>query len=309
MTLSAQAFQAAKRFIENHARPLDQARLRFHLQGGPVDDVWDALTAFQNEDGGFGHGIEPDVQTPASSVLGTSIALQILRETKAPMSHPIVKDTVRYLVTQYDAERKCWPMLAPESQDAPHAPWWEGYEQLPQRFGDFLINPRVEILGYLLDYGLLVPPAILEQVVPEVSAGVRDWPESLEMHDLLCYVRLAGTKQLPHNIQVELLPKLQKSIEDKVGHSPEEWVKYSLKPTMVVRSPDSPFVESVAPWLESNFAFEVEQQHEDGSWKPSWSWGDFYPETWPKAQQAWAGKLTVEQLILFHNFGKLEQPA
>lgn len=306
MTLSAQAYQAAKQYIQDHARPLDQARFRFHLEGGPADDVWEALAAFQNEDGGFGHGIEPDVQTPASSVLGTSIALQILRETSAPMSHSLVKEAVRYLVSQYDAEHKCWPMLAPASQDSPHAPWWEGYEQLPQRFGDFLVNPRVEILGYLLDYGLLVPPAILEQVVPEVSAGVRNWPDDVEMHDLLCYVRLAETKRLPHNIQEELIPKLRESIQSKVGSSPEEWAKYSLKPTMVVRSPDSPFAESVASLLDDNFAFELSQQQEDGSWQPSWSWGDFYPETWPKAKLAWAGKLTVEQLMLFHNFGKME---
>ena len=70
--LSRADFDRAKRFISAHARPLDRSLFVYHFQSGPADDVMAELVRFQNEDGGFGRGLEPDFRLGASSALATT---------------------------------------------------------------------------------------------------------------------------------------------------------------------------------------------------------------------------------------------
>ena len=60
-------FEKAKSFIDRHARPLDLARWQYHFENGTRDAVLDALKDYQNDDGGFGHGLEADCLNPNSS--------------------------------------------------------------------------------------------------------------------------------------------------------------------------------------------------------------------------------------------------
>src|SRR5258708_666866 len=97
-------FQAARSFVLEHGRPLDAALLRLALGEGGPDDVLAALTPFQNADGGFGHGLEPDIPSPASSGLATSIGLRLLVRAAAPANHPLVAGALRWAAAQIDAE-------------------------------------------------------------------------------------------------------------------------------------------------------------------------------------------------------------
>ena len=94
--MSADSFSAARTYIMSHGRPLDQARFNFHFAGGDLSALVEALAAFQNEDGGFGHGLEPDLRTPASSAIATSLGMSILREVDAAPELPLVNAAVRY---------------------------------------------------------------------------------------------------------------------------------------------------------------------------------------------------------------------
>ena len=64
--ISQKAFDRAAEFISVNARPLERARFDYHFASGPISDVLTQLEAFQNNDGGFGHGIEPDLRMPLS---------------------------------------------------------------------------------------------------------------------------------------------------------------------------------------------------------------------------------------------------
>jgi hypothetical protein len=60
MKLSKQTFEHSSRWIKRNARPLEVARWEYHFEGGSKENILSFLSAFQNEDGGFGNGIEPD---------------------------------------------------------------------------------------------------------------------------------------------------------------------------------------------------------------------------------------------------------
>ena len=62
-------YQKARKFIYHNARPLDIARWQYHFEGGTKEAALTALAAYQNEDGGFGHALEPDCWNPNSALI------------------------------------------------------------------------------------------------------------------------------------------------------------------------------------------------------------------------------------------------
>ena len=93
MLLSLDSFEKAVSFIKTTAREVDKALYRFYFEGGTKTAVLAALAPYQNEDGGFGHGIEPDFRMAGSSPMATSVALQYCAEIGAPhaasIDHPL----------------------------------------------------------------------------------------------------------------------------------------------------------------------------------------------------------------------------
>ena len=93
MRLTNQTYLKARSFIYRNARPLDIARWQYHFEGGSKDAVLTALSSYQNEDGGFGHALEPDAWNPNSSPIQTWVAMEILREIGfTDKTHPIIQE-------------------------------------------------------------------------------------------------------------------------------------------------------------------------------------------------------------------------
>lgn len=134
--------QKARNFINRFARPIDLARWKFHFEGGTKDDVADALAAYQNEDGGFGHGLEADLFNPHSSPIQTCHAIEMLREIGyLEASHPIILGMLRYLDSgaDFDEQHAQWLNVLPTNNDYPHAVWWH-YGENGSEFK--IIRPR-----------------------------------------------------------------------------------------------------------------------------------------------------------------------
>ena len=74
---------AAARFLAANARVLDRRRFERLFSGGDARPVRDAVAAFRNSDGGFGHALEPDGRTPASQPAAVMMALDTLDEADA----------------------------------------------------------------------------------------------------------------------------------------------------------------------------------------------------------------------------------
>ena len=302
--LTHSAFQRAKNFIMDQGRVLDQRRFEFHFEGGSADAVLAALTPYQNDDGGFGHSLEPDIQTPFSSAIVTTVGFQILREIRAPASHTVVRNGIQYFIATYEESQQVWPIVPPEVNDAPHAPWWH-YEKSTETFGRFLVNPRAEIVGYLHEFSEGVPTKLLKTLTTAVLEHLDSLPDEMEMHDSLCFVRLAETETLSSRDKV--WAKLARAAAPGVARNAEQLTGYVLKPLWLVPSPESPLAAGLKDEVEMNLDFEIEQQGEDGSWSPNFSWGDQYPEAWRVAKREWQSRFTVDTLKTLKDFGRIAQ--
>ena len=82
--------------MQRVGRPLEQDQLRYYFRDGTVDEVLGELSKFQNDDGGFGHAMEPDIRMPNSSPLCSSVAFQVLRELEVSYDLEIVHSAIGY---------------------------------------------------------------------------------------------------------------------------------------------------------------------------------------------------------------------
>jgi hypothetical protein len=112
---------AAERFILANARLLDRHRVAVLLHDAPVAPVLDALRAYRNADGGFGHALEPDVRSPESEPSATLHALRVLAEVEA-LDDPMVGTAGAWLATIAEPDGGV-PFLLPTAAEHPLAPF------------------------------------------------------------------------------------------------------------------------------------------------------------------------------------------
>lgn len=143
-------FEKSNQFIYGNARPLDLARWQYHFEKGTKEAVLEALSAYQNEDGGFGHALEADCFNPNSSPIQTWAATEILREINfEDREHPVIQGIVKYLSSglDFDRKRNQWMNVVPSNNDYPHAIWWTYKDD-----GEFKYNPTACLAGFALKY-------------------------------------------------------------------------------------------------------------------------------------------------------------
>src|SRR5579863_5272095 len=71
-------FEAAAGFLAARARVLDRRVFERLFGGGAAGPVRDAVAAYRNGDGGFGHGLEPDCRAAASQPAAVEMALRMM---------------------------------------------------------------------------------------------------------------------------------------------------------------------------------------------------------------------------------------
>jgi len=308
--LSREAFNKAREFLTTQARPLDRALFEVRFEGVSAERLVNELAAFRNKDGGFGHALEPDLRTPTSSALATGMGLRLLREVNCPESHPLVRSAVQFLLLTVDQQSRVWRVAPQDANAYPHAPWWhDEYGSLADTFDDFQIIPRAEIVGLLHEYANLVPGDWLREITEHTVSAI----ETLDTSafggggDSLAYaLHLAQTESLPQRFKARLLPRLRSVTDAIVSRDPQEWGNYCVTPLKIAPSPNSPVADLIGDAVQAHLDYQIAHQTPEGTWEPTWTWGDFYPEVWPQAKLEWRGHLTVETLTTLQRFGRIE---
>jgi hypothetical protein len=115
---------AASDFMAMHARLLD--RRRFDLGSGRCgpDELLAALAGYRNPDGGYGHGLEPDLRARGSQPGGALHALEVLEEA-GPAGAAEARRLFDWLgsITLPDGGLP-FALPIPDDEAAGTAPWW-----------------------------------------------------------------------------------------------------------------------------------------------------------------------------------------
>ncbi|WP_245799173.1 hypothetical protein [Virgibacillus siamensis] len=149
MKISPESFQKTAAWIKRNARPLEATRWEYFFEDGSADKIIHYLSAFQNEDGGFGNGLEPDFCLPHSSSIATWSAGQILMEIGAISKEETVKSMLSFLENTYDRSAGLWQTVNPQTNDYPHAPWWHWKDGVQE---NWMYNPGAELAAFLVHW-------------------------------------------------------------------------------------------------------------------------------------------------------------
>lgn len=291
----------AEAWLKRYGRPLEAARWDFLFRGGSAERVLHYLSAFQNEDGGFGHGLEPDFWLPASSPMATWMAGQILVEVQAAAGESMVKSMLDYLIQTPQVQPGMWASVLPGNNQYPHAPWWHWQEDAQEIW---MFNPSVELAALLLRWspegsvGARLGWESLKRAVPRVMQAA-----SMERHELSnyrkCVSLLAPHKErfnilMEHSLD-EVRQKLDALTRFVIDKDVCNWDKgYKALPLDFIQSPYDPLYHEFRELVHENLRFYLAQRTEDGLWGITWSWVDF-PEDFAVARRYWQGILAVER--------------
>jgi hypothetical protein len=297
--LSTDRFRAARDFVRTVGRPLDAALLDLALGEVGGAAVTAALAPFQNADGGFGHGLEPDIPSPASSALATSIGLRHLVRAAASPDDPLVAGAIRWAAEHIDAEHGVWPIIDAGVDLAPHAPWWAFSDDLAASWNGFRFNPTAEMLAHLYVFAGVVPRSLIAAAEAGLSRTLAEQDALEGAYDLKCAVRLAECGGLPPALQAGLDAVIRRSI---AAHDPDD---VHSSPFDFAPTPSARFAGDVGDRIEPALAALIAAQQPDGGLRPFWDWAFVDAAAWAKAERDWRGQLTREALETLAAWGRL----
>jgi len=142
-------FDAAAAFISANARVVDRRRFQRLFGGGPAGPVRDAVAAYRNDDGGFGHALEPDTRCPASLPIYVETALHALA-TAGTVDHEMVTRACDFLArtAQQAGAGGAVPLASDVIESFPRAAHWGEWTYQPA------LNPTAGLTGLLYQLGI-----------------------------------------------------------------------------------------------------------------------------------------------------------
>jgi hypothetical protein len=127
--MNATEEKSARLFLAGSGRVLEQRRFDRLFGDGEAGPVRDAVAAYRNPDGGFGHALEPDCRCPDSQPAAAELALRILDEADA-WDEDLVTGTLGWLARNAAVDGGA-TFVQPSVEGWPHAPWWVAEEGRP----------------------------------------------------------------------------------------------------------------------------------------------------------------------------------
>ena len=280
---------AATRFLAANARVLEQRRVQRPFGGGEADPVRDAVAAYRNPDGGFGHALEPDGRCPASQPLAIEFALRTLHETGA-WDDGLAQGACGWLAAHAPPGGGA-VFVDPSIAGWPHAPWWVPEEGNP---------------ASLITTGLLAGTLHARRVQHPWLDGATDllWSRigaltSTGPYDMRAVLRFLD--HVPDRARArEALTPLGRMISD------QDMVAMEPGAPGEVHTPldFAPLPGSLARDLFGDAVISAHLDHlaaaqrDDGGWMFNWlAWS-------PAAEREWRGAVTVDALHLLRANGR-----
>lgn len=296
-------------YLLRRGRPIDIVRYRQQVSGEAAGrHVLQYLSAYQNEDGGYAHALEPVIRMPLSSPIATWAAIRILRKViESPVTETQVKLLFDYLKdTEHFVDGR-WRATIPAVNDYPHAPWWTYHEDKEAEQWGY--NPSAELAGFILRFKpstsnlYTMAEEVVQDMVPRIMAN--DY--QLTGHELSNVTTMY--KDLLIAGRLDLLPEdfgrfLQERVKQALTEDLADYRagEYGNNPSLFFMSKDNPYYEANREVAEDYADFLEETLSEGGYWEPNWTWGD--KELPPEVLHDWRSALTTENALYLKGLGR-----
>ena len=296
--LSQSAFDISSRYILNNARYLEKLVFGHYFISPCPEKIVKAYQMYQNKDGGYGNGLEPDFRLPSSSPMATSVALDRLSQFKETVGAlEQIEKAINYLESTYDSSILGWESTPKIVNLYPHAPWWHFEKQRTTIHG----NPSAELLGYLIEFEPFVKSLDLESLRKTYIEYVLNLQE-FEEHELYCLIKLFN--RLSDIEQIIIKDKIIEGFNKVVNVDIRQWKDYVPYPLKFISLTEHDLFDIPTDLINHNINFIVNKLSDDGVFSPSWSWHTYEAE-WEIAKREWSGILTLDALLVLKRYDAL----
>jgi hypothetical protein len=289
-------FNAAAVFVATGARVLDQRRFQRLFEDGPASAVRDAVAAYRNEDGGFGHALEPDCRAPGSQPAATEMALRIMDEADA-WDEDLVRGACDWLAAVAPAEGGAAFVEAGPLEGWPHAPWWVPEEGHPASLvATGLITGTLHARGFShpwLDGATEVMWNRIGKLGADLPAGIGG---GYEMFGVLAFLQQVPDRDRARETFGQVGPLILDreivALDPEASGEVHGVLAFAPEPDSLARAL---FDDAT---VEAHLDHLVRGQRDDGGWTFNW------PAWSPYAERDWRGFLTVDNLRLLRANGR-----
>jgi hypothetical protein len=281
--------EKATDFIWRSARLLERLNFQYHFQNGSREAVLQTLRAFQNEDGGFGNAIEPDLRAPVSLPVPTWMAFVVM-DQMGSFDHDIAQKACDYLMT-ITTEEGGVPFILPAGQEYPHAPWWAADDYSAG------LNPTARLVALLHKYGISHPWVDRATEFSWKKIDELQTTSEYEMQNVIDFLEVVPNRERAQQALKRVGPKLFEQNLVALDPKTEGTVHFPLD--------YAPYPDSIARQLFDEAVIQqhldeiIEAQDEDGGWSfnfPGWN---------PMTTMEWRGWMTVGNLLILRKNGRL----
>lgn len=276
---------------------VERRLMEYHFFDGSSEGVKHAVLAYQNVDGGFGHGLEPDSSSPESQPLFTLMALELLDEANA-LDQNLIDSVLGFLASITNSDGGL-PWMFKPAGEYPRADHFEDVSS------NSTINPTAPILGILIKHGVKC-----------------SWMDAAEK---FCMVAIEKSQQMNTGFGCHCMNRRMAFLE---RCSDKEWAARQINrvtkelesgnhvcrdlgnPHLGLFGTQSPINFAPAPNSTLHSAFSSDEldrnldafiglQNEDGSWKTNYGINDF-------TRTEWDGMFTLWVLKALKAYGRIE---
>ena len=281
-------FNAAAGFVAANARVLDRRRFQRLFEDGPATAVRDAVAAYRNEDGGFGHALEPDCRAPGSQPPAAEMALRILNEADA-WDENLVRGACDWLAAVAPAEGGA-AFVEPTLAAWPHAPWW-----VPEEGHPASLVATGMIAGTLHARGVSHPwldgaTEVMWNRIGKLSDGYggKALLGGYEMFGVLGFLQHVPDRDRAREVFGRVGPLILErnlvALDPEAAGEVHGVLDFAPEPDSLARAL---FDDAT---VEAHLDHLARAQQDDGGWTFNW------PAWSPAAERDWRGFLTVDAL-------------
>lgn len=301
--------EKAKKFVKDNARPLELAIYNCFFEQGSRSRVIEELSIYQNQDGGFGHGLEADNWNPNSNPIATNDAIITLFKVNAlNEADDMIQGIVNYLRSKdsFDNVKRRWLFSIDSNKDHPHAIWWEKRDDSDGISG---FNPTVSLAAFMICYG--DEKQFYEDILKSAFEYLKENDE-VSGDELKCFMlsyELLRKKEIDNIVNLdELKSIIIRRIESCICKEPEKYgVEYVPVPSDFFCGVYNEFIsDEIEKLIDVEKSVLERIQKEDGGFDISWQWYTECSE-FEQSRKWWRPRITIDKLKFYNQDYKINR--
>lgn len=249
----------ARDYVYQQGRLYESALFGYLFEGRSIEKVHDALRAYRNPDGGWGHGMEMDLRTPDSNPAALEYALGFVNNWNLPAGD-LFEGASAWVVSQANPDGT---LRNPGSLfDYPIAPWW--VEMKGQTAPSSIVG-NLNKLGLATKELLQLGETYAQNYLKLENIAANEW-FFMAYHGYHYYMYTSSEAQF-HDAVIENMRVCADTMPDNQLYSVLSFAS----------TPDTPFAKALPELVTRALDYAQAHQQAEGHWLDQHGLSGWYP--------------------------------